>query len=247
MNQLPGKVSKKILIFGSSSFLGSNLIKKLKFNHTLICIDKSIKNKINNNNIFYFECDVNNFNKLNKIQNIIKKKFSYIDVIINCLVEQNYLPFENQTFKNFSSSLKTNVVAVFSITKLFYKLLKISNNPQIINLGSIYGVISGDPHIYPNKKVTSDVYAASKGAIIQLTKYYAVHLAKYKIRVNCISPGGIFNNQNKEFIKNYIKKVPMKRMAKVDEIVEGINFLLSDKCNYINGHNLIIDGGFTSW
>lgn len=247
MNQLPGKVSKKILIFGSSSFLGSNLIKKLKLNHTLICIDKSIKNKINNNNIFYFECDVNNFNKLNKIQNIIKKKFRYIDVIVNCLVEQNYLPFENQTFKNFSSSLKTNVVAIFSITKLFYKLLKISKNPQIINLGSIYGVISGDPNIYPNKKVTSDVYAASKGAIIQLTKYYAVHLAKYKIRVNCISPGGIFNNQNKEFIKNYIKKVPMKRMAKVDEIVEGINFLLSDKCNYINGHNLIIDGGFTSW
>ena len=247
MNQLPGKVSKKILIFGSSSFLGSNLINKLKHSNTLICIDKNIKTKIYDNNIFYFKCDVNNFIKLNKIQNIIKKKFRYIDVIVNCLVEQNYLPFENQTFDNFSSSLKTNVVAIFSITKLFYKLLKISNNPQIINLGSIYGVISGDPRIYPNKKVTSDAYAASKAAIIQLTKYYAVHLSKYKIRVNCISPGGIFNNQNNEFIKNYIKKVPMKRMAKVDEIVNCINFLLSDKCNYINGHNLIIDGGFTSW
>ena len=70
MNQLPGKVSKKILIFGSSSFLGSNLINKLKHSNTLICIDKNIKTKIYDNNIFYFKCDVNNFNKLNKIQNI---------------------------------------------------------------------------------------------------------------------------------------------------------------------------------
>ena len=177
----------------------------------------------------------------------MRKKFKHIDTIINCFVEQNYLSFEKQSSVKFNSSLRTNVGAIFTITKLFYKLFKNSTNPQIINLGSIYGSVSGDPKIYPDGKVTSDVYAASKGAIIQLTKYYAVHLSKYKIRVNCVSPGGIFNNQDKRLIKNYIKKVPMKRMANVSEIVESIKFLLSEKCKYLNGHNLVIDGGFTSW
>jgi NAD(P)-dependent dehydrogenase (short-subunit alcohol dehydrogenase family) len=247
MNQLIGKASKKILIVGSSSFLGKNLIKSLTLDNFLICIDKKIEKKNFYKNIIYFKCDVNNYKKLEKIKEKIKKKFKFVDIVINCFVEQNFYSFEKQSYKNFTSSLRTNVSGIFSITKLFYQLLKKSNNPQIINLGSIYGVLSGDPAVYPNSKVTSDAYAASKGAIIQLTKYYAIHLSKYKIRVNCISPGGIFNYQNKKFIKNYIKKVPMKRMANVEEIVEGIKFLLSEKCKYINGHNLIIDGGFTSW
>ena len=247
MNQLLGRASKRILIVGSSSFLGTNLIKNFKTGNTIICIDKKIKKKIKNKNIHYFECDINNFNKLKKISIIVKKKFKHIDTIINCFVEQNYLSFEKQSAIKFNSSLRTNVGAIFTITKLFYKLFKNSTNPQIINLGSIYGSVSGDPKIYPDGKVTSDVYAASKGAIIQLTKYYAVHLSKYKIRVNCVSPGGIFNNQDKRLIKNYIKKVPMKRMANVSEIVESIKFLLSEKCKYLNGHNLVIDGGFTSW
>lgn len=247
MNQLIGKASKKILIVGSSSFLGKNLIKSLSLDNFLICVDKKIEKKDLNKNIIYFKCDVNNYAKLKQIKKKIEKKIKFIDIVINCFVEQNFSSFENQSYKKFNSSLKTNVSGIFSITKLFYQLLKKSNNPQIINFGSIYGVLSGDPDIYPNSKVTSDVYAASKAAIIQLTKYYAVHLSKYKIRVNCISPGGIFNYQNKKFIKNYIKKVPMKRMANVEEIVEGIKFLLNEKCKYINGHNLIIDGGFTSW
>tara|TARA_Y100000591_G_C21769223_1_gene664638 strand:+ start:70 stop:813 length:744 start_codon:yes stop_codon:yes gene_type:complete len=247
MNPLLGKASKKILIVGSSSHLGQGLIKDLSKANHLICIDKKIKNNQGKKNIFNYECDVNNYTKLNKIKDKIKKKFKHIDIIINLIVEQNYSTFERQSYKKFSDSLKTNVGSVFLVTKLFYKILKKSRNPQIINLSSIYGVVSGDPKIYPTSKVTSDVYAASKGAIIQLTKYYAVHLSKYKIRVNCVSPGGIYNFQNKTLVKNYSKKVPMKRMAKMEEITGGIKFLLSDKCNYINGHNLIIDGGFTSW
>jgi NAD(P)-dependent dehydrogenase (short-subunit alcohol dehydrogenase family) len=247
MNQLIGKASKKILIVGSSSFLGKSLIKSLSPENFLVCVDKKIDKKNSNKNIIYFNCDINNYIKLKKIKKKVAKKIKFIDIVINCFVEQNYSSFENQSYKKFNSSLKTNVSGIFSITKLFYQLLKKSNKPQIINLGSIYGMVSGDPNIYPNSKVTSDVYAASKAAIIQLTKYYAVHLSKYNIRVNCISPGGIFNYQNKKFIKKYIKKVPMKRMANVEEIVEVVKFLLNDKCKYINGHNLVIDGGFTSW
>ena len=234
MNRLPGKASKIFLIIGSSSFLAKDLIKKLSTKNLVLCIDKDIKKNTLSKNVIYFKCDIN-------------KKYGYLDSVVNCFVHQNYSTFEKQTSKNFSAALNTNVLGIFSSTKIFYKLLKKSKNAQIINLGSIYGMVSGDPKIYPNEKVTSDVYAASKGAIIQLTKYYAIHLSKYKIRVNCVSPGGIFNNQNKVLIKNYKKKVPINRMAYVKEIVASIEFLLNDECNYINGHNLVVDGGFTVW
>ena len=241
MNQLLGKVSKKILITGSSSYVGTALIKELHKNNQLFCIDKKISKKKILPNVKYFTSDVMNEKKLINI----KKKIKQIDIIINCFVDQNYQSFEKQTLKKFKNSITTNICGTFLITKIFYNLLKKSKDPQIINFGSIYGMVSGDPKIYPNQKVTSDAYAASKAAIIQLTKYYAVNLSRYNIRVNCISPGGIFNNQNPKLIRNYIKKVPLNRMANINEIVGSVNLLLSDKSKYISGHNLIVDGGYT--
>lgn len=246
MNQLPGKVfRKRILITGSSSLVGTALTKYLAKNNLIFCIDKKIVKKIKNPNVSYFTSSVLNEKKLKEINKKIIKKAKNLDIIINCFVDQNYNTFENQTLNHFQKSITTNICGVYLITKIFYKILKKSKNPQIINFGSIYGMVSGDPKIYPNKKVTSDAYAASKAAIIHLTKYYAVNLSKFKIRVNCISPGGIFNNQNKKLLKNYVKKVPNKRMANVDEIIESVTMLLNEKTNYINGHNLVIDGGYT--
>ena len=163
--------------------------------------------------------------QLDNARNIIKKKYKKIDIILNCSVSQNYLTFERQTFKSFSNSLVINVAGTFLIIKKFLFLLKKSKNPNIINMGSIYGLVGGDPSVYPNNKLrTSDVYAASKAAIIHLSKYYAIHLSKYNIRVNCVSPGGIFNQQDKKLIKNYNKKTPLGRMASIDEVLEGIKF-----------------------
>jgi NAD(P)-dependent dehydrogenase (short-subunit alcohol dehydrogenase family) len=88
-------------------------------------------------------------------------------------------------------------------------------------------------------------YSAIKGGVISYSKYLASYCGKYGIRVNCVSPGGIFNNQPDEFIGKYIKKVPLNRMGYPKDIAPAISFLLSDKANYITGHNLIIDGGLT--
>lgn len=245
MNRLLGKNFKIVLLTGSSSLVGKAIIKSLSKNCFLICIDKKISRSNSSENVLYIQSDVTNEKRLNEIKKKIEKKFKKIDVVINCFISQNYEPFERQSLKKFSMAVTNNICGTFLITKIFFKLLKKSNSAQIINFGSIYGMVSGDPSIYPNKKVTSDAYAASKAAIIQLTKYYAVHLSKHQIRVNCISPGGIFNNQNRKLVKNYIKKVPLKRMAELNEIVNGVNMLMKDGSKYINGHNLVIDGGFT--
>ena len=89
------------------------------------------------------------------------------------------------------------------------------------------------------------VYSTSKSALIGLTRYLATYLGEYNIRANSISPGGIRSEQNKKFLKNYSKKVPLNRMGFTREIVDTILFLSSEKSNYITGQNLIVDGGYT--
>ena len=120
---------------------------------------------------------------------------------------------------------------------------------SIVNIGSVYGLVSGDPRIYTDcARNVSEVYSASKAAVIQLTKYFAIHLSDYHIRVNSLSPGGVFNKQGDDFVKNYSNRVPINRMADQDELVSGLLYLANNKLSsYVKGHNLIIDGGLTAW
>ena len=94
---------------------------------------------------------------------------------------------------------------------------------------------------------TPEIYGATKAAVINMTKYFATYMAPYNVRVNCISPGGIFNNQDKEFVKKYSRKVPMARMGNEKELLSTLEYLVSDESSYITGQNLIVDGGFTVW
>ena len=121
------------------------------------------------------------------------------------------------------------------------------NYGNIINMASIYGFSAPKFEIYEGTDMTMPVeYAAIKGAIINLTKYLASHLGKCNIRVNSISPGGVFNNQPESFVKKYSEKVVLdERMTSTDDIVGVLIFLLSDASKYITGQNVVVDGGFT--
>ena len=87
----------------------------------------------------------------------------------------------------------------------------------------------------------------TKASVINFTKYLAAHYASYNIQINSISPGGIFNNQAEEFVKNYVYKTPANRMGQPEDLLGAIELLSSDNSSYINGQNIIIDGGFCSW
>lgn len=120
-------------------------------------------------------------------------------------------------------------------------------NGSIVNIGSIYGTVGPDFNVYNNTELTMPAaYSAIKGGVINFTRYLSSYYGKNNIRVNCVSPGGIFNNQPVEFVKNYENKVPMQRMGKPEDISPAVSFLLSDDSSYITGQNLIIDGGWTS-
>lgn len=120
-------------------------------------------------------------------------------------------------------------------------------NGAIVNIASIYGVVGNDFTVYEATNLTSAAaYSAIKGGIINFTRYLASYFGRDQIRINCVSPGGIFDNQNPVFVKNYENKVPLKRMGTADDIAPAVSFLLSDEAKYITGQNLIVDGGWTA-
>jgi NAD(P)-dependent dehydrogenase (short-subunit alcohol dehydrogenase family) len=120
-------------------------------------------------------------------------------------------------------------------------------NGSIVNLASIYGIVGPDFTVYEGTEMTMPAaYSAIKGGIVNFTRYLASYLGPNNIRINCVSPGGILDNQDIIFVENYNKKVPMKRMGLPNDISPIIAFLLSDDASYITGQNIAIDGGWTS-
>ena len=198
---------------------------------------------------YFYKIDLSNVKNLETTLKKINKKFTKIDAIVNLAAVQVFTDFEKRTFKEIESMLSVNLTANILISKfIFNKYFKKQKSGKIINISSIFGFsVPNFENYKKNDRKSSETYGASKAAIIQLTKYFASYMSKYNINVNCISPGGIENRtlQTKSFIKRYAKKVPMNRMAKVREITNLILYLLSPESNYINGQNIVIDGGYT--
>ena len=245
--------NKKILITGASGQIGSATVDLfLNLGSKVYGVDKNAgKNK--HSNYRFIKTDITNKLKIKtKITEIVKKE-KCIDVIINTAAVSYFSKYDKRTDLEINKTLDTNIKGVLNIINSYAHIHKTRKLKKcsIINMGSIYGFLSPDFRIYGNKdRFSSEVYGASKAAVIQLTKYYSVVLSKYNINVNCLSPGGIYNDkkpQNKKFVKNYSNRVPLKKMGKPENLFTGILFLASDQSNYVNGQNLIIDGGLSSW
>jgi NAD(P)-dependent dehydrogenase (short-subunit alcohol dehydrogenase family) len=199
------------------------------------------------NNIFY--CDVTNENSVFSLINTVLAKFGKIDGFVNNAYPRTVdwgNKFEEIKYESWKENVDKQLNSIFISTKVVLETMKNQGFGSIVNVASIYGVIAPDFTIYEGTNMTMPAaYSAIKGGVISYSKYLASYFGKYGIRINCVSPGGIFNNQPREFVNRYIKKVPLNRMGNPNDISPAISFLLSDKANYITGQNLIIDGGLT--
>lgn len=161
--------------------------------------------------------------------------------------------FEDYPERIWNKTLEVNLTGMLLACQVVGGYMAGNNGGSIINISSIYGNISPDQRIYkyrakkgkPFFKPVS--YAVTKAGVINLSRYLATYWADKGVRVNTLSPGGVFNNQDKEFLKEYARRVPMARMAREDEYNGAILFLASDASSYMTGSNIIIDGGFTAW
>ena len=156
------------------------------------------------------------------------------------------VPFKEQSAATWRKALEVNLTANFVLFQSCLELLE-KNNASIINIGSIYGMCAPDMSLYKGTDMGNPAaYAVSKGGLIQFTRWLASMLAP-DIRVNCLSLGGIERGQPKEFVRKYIEKTPLKRMAKESDIVGMIALLLSEDSSYITGQNIVLDGGWSIW
>ena len=141
---------------------------------------------------------------------------------------------------------EVSLTAIFDLTKLLLSKIKKSKSASIINISSIYGVYGPDWEIYKGTKMSNPAsYASAKAGLIHLSKWLSKTLGP-KIRINTVSPGGIFRNQPKKFVRAYIKKTSLKRMAIENDFMGIILLLASDASSYITGQNIIVDGGLGS-
>ena len=209
-----------------------------------------IKMETKNQNIMFQKCDITNAIEIQHLIDLVSDKFGRIDALVNNAYPRNKnygKIFEEVEFADFCENVNLHVGGYFLITQQVAKAMIKQKHGNIINMASIYGFAAPRFEIYAGTKMTVPVeYAVVKGAIINLTKYLASYLGRYNIRVNSISPGGIYDNQPDEFTKAYSEKVVLgNRMANVNDLVDVLVFLLSDGSTYITGQNMIVDGGWS--
>jgi len=240
--------NKIILITGGSGLLGSEMIRNLQsFGATVINLDIKCNDNIREGSLF---CDITSDDSIYKAVAMVIKEFGHIDGLVNNAYPRTKdwgTDFEETSPGSWRTNIDWQLNSYFVMSQCIIKYMRKQGKGSIVNIASIYGIVGNDFTIYEGTTIKpAAAYSAIKGGIVNFTRFLASQYGQYNVRVNCVSPGGIFDNQPKVFVEAYEKKVPMKRMGRPDDIAPAVTFLLSDEAKYITGHNLIVDGGWTS-
>lgn len=252
--------NKVVIVTGGAGLLGKVFIKAIVEQKGIAIIadinkdlgkktKKILRKELNTKNIDFIKLDITSKKSINDMIEKTSKKYGKIDALVNNAypMNKNYgRNFFDVEYKDFVENLGLNLGGYFLTSQQISKYFIKQGYGNIINISSIYGVIAPKFEIYKNTKMTMPVeYAAIKSGLIHLTKYMCKYLKGSNIKVNSISPGGIFDNQDKEFLKNYNNLCINKGMLDPDDLKGSLVFLLSDLSSFINGQNIIVDDGFT--
>ena len=215
---------------------------------------------LNNNNYLFVKTDITSKKSIEEALKKIKNQFGIPDILINnagldsppSSSGADTGAFEDYPEASWDKVIDVNLKGVFLCCQVFGKAMTIKKSGSIINIASIYGLVSPDQNIYKYKNTNGNIfykpvaYSASKSGVLNLTRYLATYWAKQNIRVNTLTIAGVFNNQDDEFLEEYCNRIPIGRMAKQDDYNGALLFLASNQSSYMTGSNLIIDGGWTA-
>ena len=250
---------RTILITGGSGVFGSSLVSYfLAAGDRIIttCRTQDSQDKLMTDYARYGEAFVvlkSDLTETDAIK-ILMGKLGTLDIMPNCLVNNarsaDYLKIEENGLvkrENFANEYLLDVIVPYELT-MGLMMLKNSKLHRVVNIGSMYGTVAANIHLYTDPDRQSPLhYSVAKAALSHLTKELAVRLSKNKIQVNCIAFGGVEGRVDEEFKERYAKLCPMGRMLTADEVVHPVEMLLSDKCSGITGHTLAVDGGWSIW
>lgn len=259
--------NKTIILTGSAGRLGfhyAHVLSEAGANVILVDID-SKKNKRLEKELAReyhtnpMECtvDITKREEIINLKNEVVKKYKKIDCLINNAfysprqdVVTSAMPFVLFPLELWNRMLAVNLTGIFLCSQEIGKVMVKQKKGVIVNISSIYGMNGADQRIYGKSKLNPSVsYAATKGAIINLTRYLAAYWHQKNIRVNTLTLGGVVDRSYMDdgFIKKYSEKTMLGRMAREDEYKGALLFLVSDASSYMTGANLVVDGGWTAW
>jgi 2-deoxy-D-gluconate 3-dehydrogenase len=211
-----------------------------------------------------FGTDITKPESVRELVASVLKEFGRLDILVNSAAldpkfdasasERGIAPgnFEDYPLDQWNSALNVNLTGMFLITQACVKpMLEQGRKGSVINICSTYGLNGPDQRIYvkDGKRVAFKpvYYTVTKAGVLGFTKYLSAYYADTEIRVNALTPGGVFNNHDDYFVKNYSAKTILGRMARKDEMNGALLFLASDASSYMTGNNVVVDGGWTAW
>ncbi len=212
------------------------------------------------NDFMFCSADVTHKSSLTQALEKIAERFGTPTVLINnaaidsppsAPLEENG-PFEDYPESSWDKVIEVNLKGVYLCCQVFGAVMAKAGKGSIINISSIYGMVSPDQSLYEYRRERGEVffkpaaYSASKSGLLNLTRYLAVYWARRNVRVNSLTIAGVFNNQEQAFLDAYCGRIPVGRMAKADEYNGSVLFLASPASKYMTGANLAIDGGWTA-
>lgn len=248
--------NKIIVVSGGAGNYGKCIVEGLgEADGTVIIASRNLKHaeqvaqnfRIQHLDVYALPVDQGDHDSVLQLKETVLRKFGKLDVFINNAVSRPMKSYD-ASIADFSESMRVNATGSMDILREMAGLIVANGGGSIVNIGSMMGMFGPDLSNYEGTDMGTPPpdYFFHNAGLLNLTRYMAQVLAGKNVRVNCISPGGLFNNQPEAFLNNYCKKVPLKRMANRDDI-KGLVVLLSSEAGaYINGENILMDGGLNA-
>jgi NAD(P)-dependent dehydrogenase (short-subunit alcohol dehydrogenase family) len=252
--------NKVVVITGGAGLLGQEFVKAVAENGGIPIIadinesfgreSAANLNKIDGyEKVDFIRLDITSKKSLDDAIDYLKKEYGSIDALVNNAYPRNKnygRHFFDVEYDDFVENIGLNLGGYFTASQRFADYFISQGYGNIINISSIYGVVAPKFEVYENTPMTMPVeYAAIKSGLLHLTKYMAKYFKGKNIRVNAISPGGIFDNQPEDFLLGYKKECLNKGMLDKSDLKGTLVYLLSDMSKYVNGQNIIVDDGFS--
>ena len=228
-------------------------------------IDKTVERLVNSGyKAKGIVTDITKPDSVDALIDSVLSTFGHLDILVNsAALDPKFDPqaaakgiapgaFEDYPLEQWNTALNVNLTGMFLVTQACVKpMLAAGKKGSIINICSTYGLNGPDQRIYikGGKRVAFKpvYYTVTKAGVMGFTKYLAAYYAGTEIRVNALTPGGVFNDHEDYFVKNYSAKTILGRMARKDEMNGALLFLASDASSYMTGNNVVVDGGWTAW
>lgn len=209
----------------------------------------------------FFRLDVTDPSSCSHLVDFAKREYGGIDILVNSAAmdpkfdpehaEEQSNSFEQFPLEAWKQALDVNLTGMFLVTQAVARLMAQKKKGSIINICSTYGLVGPDQRIYQRPgepdRFKPVYYSTTKAGVLGFTRYLATYYAGTDIRVNALTPGGVFNDHDPQFVESYSARTVMGRMARANEINGALLFLASDASSYMTGANLVVDGGWTAW